>query len=92
MASEKFPIAELARRNNQIVTFDPTVGPGYSPAHRAAAVAEGWTAFENLQGSPMTLTDADYLQALERVMQPVDANALPKNAAQKLSAKTKGDE
>jgi hypothetical protein len=59
-------IVELAKRHGHMLKKTPIAGDDpFSAAHNVASVLNGWKAHEVSTGEIVTLTDADYLAAVE---------------------------
>lgn len=61
---ELLPVTKLAKKHGQAIG-SPTRDEAFRAPHMAAAVLNGWNAYERLLGEQPKLTDAVYLAALE---------------------------
>lgn len=70
---ETYTLPELAARNGQL--HHKTKRPKWS--HLAAMVHHGWTAQEQSTGVPITMTDADYIDAIAEIDPSVSPKKQP---------------
>ncbi len=67
----RYPVGELAKKHGQTLklTF-PRKRIVPSAEHKAAAALHGWNDHQHHAGEPMSLTDEDYLEAIEAAKRP----------------------